>query len=92
VLFRSTLSRGYRVIASVESGVAGSRFVRVFNDTGESMDHALDADSDRSFEAPGRISIGPLARGTYVMELHDGRVPRQERIQIVDRDVSAIFR
>jgi len=87
-----TLSRGYRVIASVESGAPGPRFVRVFDDTGESMDNVLDANSERSFGAPGGISIGPLAPGTYVIELHDGRVARQERVQIVDRDVSAIFR
>lgn len=87
-----TLSRGYRVIASMKSDVPGPRVVRVFNDAGESMDHVLDADSERRFEAPGRISIGPLAPGTYVIELDDGRAPRQERVQIVDRQVSVIFR
>ena len=65
---------------------------RVFNDAGESMDKVLDADSERSFEAPGRLSIGPLAPGTYVIELHDGRAPRQECARIVDGNVSAIFR
>jgi hypothetical protein len=87
-----TLSRGYRVIASLESNVAGPRFVRVFNDTGESMESVLDADSERVFEGSGRISIGPLVPGTYVIELNDGRVPRQERVEIVDRDVSVVFR
>jgi hypothetical protein len=87
-----TLSRGYRVMVSVESTVSGPRVVRVFNETGGSMDSVLDAHSERVFEGPGRISIGPLAPGTYLIELHDGRTPRQERVQIVDRDVSAIFR
>ncbi|MEO8682655.1 MAG: carboxypeptidase-like regulatory domain-containing protein [Vicinamibacterales bacterium] len=87
-----TLSRGYRVIASVESGATGPRLVRVFNEAGDSMDHVLDADSARSVEGPGRLSIGPLAPGTYVIEVDDGRAPWQERVQIVDRDVAAIFR
>lgn len=87
-----TLSRGYRVITSVESEVPGQRFLRVLNETGASMDNVLDARSERSFEGPGGISLGPLAPGTYVIELRDGRGSRQERVQIVDRDVSALFR
>jgi Carboxypeptidase regulatory-like domain len=87
-----TLSRGYRVMASVESPVPGASFVQVFTETGESMDNSLDADSERSFEGGGPISIGPLAPGAYVIELRDSRGVRQERVQIVDRNLSASFR
>lgn len=87
-----TLSRGYRVMASVESDAPGPHVVRVFNEAGDSMDNVLDADSERSFEGSGPISIGPLASGTYVIELRDSRGVRQERVQIADRNVSLSFR
>jgi hypothetical protein len=83
-----TLSPGYRVIASVELPMAeGSQAVRVLNDAGTSMEELLDSASDRSFEPPGRLSLGPLGPGAYVMELYGARGRRQERIRVVDRDV-----
>ena len=87
-----TLSQGYRVIASVELPADGGSLVRVLTDTGESMDHSLDADSARGFEGGGPISIGPLAPGSYVIELRDGGSVRHERVQIVDRNVAVSFR
>jgi hypothetical protein len=88
-----TLSRGYRVIANVElSAEAGPHHVRVVNEAGTSMDGFLDIASDRSIEPPARISLGPLAPGAYVVELHGPRQQRQERVRIVDRDVHATFR
>jgi Carboxypeptidase regulatory-like domain len=88
-----TLSPGHRVIASVElPAEAGPHHVRVVNEAGTSMDGFLDIASDRSIEPPARISLGPLAPGNYVVELHGPREQRQERIRVVDRDVHATFR
>jgi hypothetical protein len=88
-----TLSRGYRVIASVElPATSGPQQVRVVNDANSSMDDFLDIESDRGTEPPSRFSVGPLASGTYVIELHGAGGRRQERIRIVDRDVYVTFR
>ena len=88
-----TLSRGYRVIASVELPAAqGPQQVRVVNDRDASMDSFLDSESDRRVEPPGRLSLGPLAPGAYVIELQSAAGCRTERIRIVDRDVHATFR
>jgi len=88
-----TLSRGYRVIASVElPATAGPQLVRVVNDGNASMDSVLDSESDRRFEPPGRLSLGPLAPGAYLIELHGAGGRRQQRIRIVDRDVYGTFR
>jgi carboxypeptidase family protein len=87
------LSRGYRVIARVElPATAGPQMVRVMNDGNASMDNFLDTESDRRFEPPGRLSLGPLPSGAYVIELHGAGGLRKERIRIVDRDVYATFR
>ena len=48
--------------------------------------------SDRSFEPPGLLSLGPLAPGAYAIELYGAGGRRQERIRIVNRDVYATFR
>jgi|SRR5439155_21430705 len=56
------------------------------------LDSFLDSESDRRFEPPGRLSLGPLAPGAYVIELHGAGGRRTERIRIVDRDVYATFR
>ena len=88
-----TLSRGYRVIASVElPAAAGPQRVRVVNDANTSMDDFLDIESDRGLQPPGRLSVGPLASGAYVIELDGAGGPRRERIRIIDRDVYATFR
>jgi hypothetical protein len=87
-----TLSRGYRVIASVElPATAGPQQVRVVNDGNAPMDTFLDSESDRRFEPPARLSLGPLPAGAYVVELHGAGGRRTERIRIVDRDVYATF-
>jgi hypothetical protein len=81
------------VIASVElPATAGPQLVRVVNDGNASMDSFLDSESDRRFEPPGRLSLGPLAPGAYVIELHGAGGRRQQRIRIVDRDIYATFR
>jgi hypothetical protein len=88
-----TLSRGYRVIASVElPATAGPQRVRVVNDASTSMDDSLDSESDRGLEPPGRLSVGPLASGAYVIELDGAGGRRQQRIRIVDRDVYVTLR
>jgi protocatechuate 3,4-dioxygenase beta subunit len=88
-----TLSHGYRVIASVDlPATDGPQVVRVVNDAGASIVDLLDSASDRSLEPPGRLSLGPLAPGAYVIELHAAGGRREERIRIVDRDVYATFR
>jgi hypothetical protein len=91
VVFR--LSRGYRVIVSVELPAgAGPQMVRVMNNGNASMDRFLDAESDRRVDPLGRLSLGPLPSGAYVIELHAAGAVRKERIRIVDRDVNATFR
>ncbi|HUE88613.1 MAG TPA: hypothetical protein VMO26_21250, partial [Vicinamibacterales bacterium] len=65
---------------------------RVLNDAGASLESSLDTASDRAIQPPGQLSLGPLAPGTYVIELQGARGTREERIQIVDRDVHATFR
>ena len=88
-----TLSPGYRAVVSVDlPATAGPLLVRVLNDAGQTMDARLDGASDRGIEPPGRLSLGSLPPGDYVIELRGGRERRQERIRIVDRDVVATFR
>jgi len=88
-----TLARGYRVIVSVElPATAGPQLVRVVNDGNASVDRFLDSESDRRLEPPGRLSLGPLASGAYVIELDGAGGRRQEPVRIVDRDVYAAFR
>jgi len=88
-----TLVPGYRAVVNVELPPAsGPLLVRVLNTSGQTMDARLDAVSDRGIEPPGRVSLGPLPPGDYVIELHGKREDRQERISIVNRDVVATFR
>ena len=88
-----TLSRGYRVIARVAlPATAGPQLVLVVNDGNASIDSFLDSESDRRVESTGRLSLGPLAPGAYVIELHGAGGRRSERIRIIDRDVYATFR
>jgi hypothetical protein len=88
-----TLSRGYRVIASVKlPATAGPQLVLVVNDGNASIDGSLDSESDRCVESTGRLSLGPLAPGAYAIELHGAGGRRTERIRIIDRDVYATFR
>src|SRR5262249_15746435 len=88
-----TLSRGYRAIVSVELPPdTGPQQVRVMNDVNVSMDGFLDTGSDRRIEPPGRLSLGPLAPGAYVIELSGAGGRRTERIRIADRDVNAVIR
>jgi hypothetical protein len=87
-----TLSRGYRVIASVQlPATAGPQQVRVVSDDNASMDVFLDSESDRRIEPPARLSLGPLAPGTYVIELRGATERRSEHVRIVDRDLYATF-
>jgi len=74
------------------TATAGPQLVRVMNDSNRSMDDVLDAESDRRVDPPARLSLGPLAPGTYVMELQGAGGRRQERFRIVDRDVYATVR
>jgi hypothetical protein len=88
-----TLSQGYRVIAGVElPPTEGPQAVRVVDDAGASMGEWLDSASDRGFEPPGQLSLGPLAPGAYVIELYGARGRRRERIRIVDQNVFATIR
>jgi hypothetical protein len=88
-----TLSPGYRALVSVElPATTGPLLVRVLNGAGQTLDALLDAASDRGVEPPGRLSLGPLPPGDYVIELRGAREQRQEGIRIVDRDVVVAFR
>jgi hypothetical protein len=87
-----TLSPGYRALVSVElPASSGPLLVRILDAAGRPMD-TLDGASDRGIDPPGRLSLGPLPPGDYVIELRGAREQRQEQITIVDRDVAAIFR
>ena len=88
-----TLSPGYRAVVSVElPATSGPLLVRVLDYASQTMDMLLDGASDRGIESPGRLSLGPLPPGDYVIELRGAREHRQEGIRIVDRDVVATFR
>jgi hypothetical protein len=88
-----TLSLGYRALVSVELPATwGPLLVRVLDDAGRPMDRLLDAVSDRGIEPPGRLSLGSLPPGDYVIELRGAREQRQEWIKIIDRDVVATLR
>jgi hypothetical protein len=88
-----TLVPAYRAVLSVELPPAsGPLLVRVLNAAGQTMDALLDGASARGVEPPGRLSLGPLPPGIYLIELRGARDQHQERISIVDRDVVAIFR
>jgi hypothetical protein len=87
------LRPGYRAIADVQlPATEGPQLVRVMNDSNRSMDDVLDGESERRIEPPGRLSLGALAPGAYVIELQGAGGRRQERIRIADRDVYAIIR
>jgi len=87
------LSRGYRIAVSVELPAEfGAGLIRVANETGTPMERLLDSASDRRVEPPGRLSLGPLAPGVYVIELHGRRERRQERVRVIDGDASVVFR
>jgi hypothetical protein len=88
-----SLVPGYRARVSVE--LPPSRdplLVRVLNGVGQSIDALLDGESDRRLEPPGRLSLGPLRAGDYVIELRGARDQRQERITISDRDMAVRIR
>jgi hypothetical protein len=84
---RFTLTPGYRVIANVESPAPGGQLVRVLNDANASMDEFLDSESDRRFEAPGGLSLGPLAPRVYVFQLQAAAERPQRAVRIADHDV-----
>ena len=88
-----TLSPGYRALVNVElPATSGPRLVRVLDDAGRPMDTLLDSLSDRGIEPPGRLSLGPLPPGDYVIELRGAGEQRQEKFRIEDRDVVVTFR
>ena len=88
-----TLARGYRVIARVDSlaGV-GLSLIRVVNEAGAPVDDLLDAASDRSIDAPGSVSLGPLPGGRYTIELRGPHGQRRQQLRVESRDVSVTFR
>ena len=86
------LSRGYRIAANVELQVGTDPLrVRVRNNAGETMENALDSASDRRIKSAGRVTLGPLTPGRYVIEL-SGAQDRRTPIEIVDRDVAVTIR
>jgi hypothetical protein len=86
------LERGYRVVVEAPADAPADGFaVRVVNAHGASVDALLDAGSDRRLGRSGRASIGPLAAGTYVVELHGLREPLRQEVRLVDRDSRAGF-
>ncbi len=87
------LSPGYRAVVSVDLPAAwGPLLVRLLDRAGRPMDQLLDGASERGIEPPGRLSLGPLPPGDYVIELRGAREQRQESIRIVNRDIAATVR
>lgn len=87
------LSRGYRVIADVKFPAAGGRqLVRVINDAGVSIEDLLDVESDRAVDPPGRVSLGPLAPGTYAIVFEGSGGRTRQPIRIIDGDVGIVIR
>jgi hypothetical protein len=87
------LSPGYRALVNVQLPTASSRLiVHVLNGIGQTMDALLDGASDRGIEQPGRLSLGPLPPGDYVIELRGAGEQRQEKITLGERDVDVTFR
>jgi hypothetical protein len=89
-----TLRRGYRVAVAVDRGIGDHRTfaILVMNSVGASVDERLDARSDRAVEAGGRVSLGPLLPGSYVVELRRGEDVRRQQVRIDDRDTTVAFR
>jgi hypothetical protein len=88
-----TLSPGYRALVDVHlPAISGQLIVRVLNGGGQTMDALLDGASDRGIEPPGRLSLGPLPPGDYVIELRSAREQRQEKIRLEGRDVVVTVR
>jgi hypothetical protein len=93
VLTVLTISPGYRALVNVQLPAASNPLiVRVLNGVGQTMDPLLDSASDRGIEQPGRLSLGPLPPGDYVIELRGAGEPRQEKIRLGERDVDVTFR
>jgi hypothetical protein len=88
-----TLLPGYRALVTVQLPAASSQLiVRVLNGVGQPMDALLDGASDRGIERAGRLSLGPLPPGDYVIELRGAGEQRQEKIRLGERDVDVTFR
>lgn len=87
------LSPGHRALVDVQlPAMSGHLIVRVLNGVGQTMDALLDGGSDRGIEPPGRLSIGPLPPGDYVVDLRSAREKRQETIRLAGRDGVVTFR
>lgn len=87
------LPRGYRIIVDVNlPAIAGRQLLRLVNDAGAPIEELLDAESDRAVDPPGRASLGPLAPGTYSIELEGPGGRTRQSIRIVDRDVAIMIR
>ena len=88
-----TLSPGSRALVDVQLPAASSQLiVRVLNGVGHSMDALLDGASDRGIEPPGRLSLGPLPPGDYVIELRGAREQWHETIRLGERDAVVTFK
>jgi hypothetical protein len=88
-----TLTKGYRVVITVDAPTAAGPYsVHVLNATGDSVDDLLDGASDRSLDASGRASLGPLPQGHYVIELRAASARLRRGVEIVDRDISLVVR
>jgi hypothetical protein len=88
-----TLSRGYRAVVDVQlPAETGPHLLRVATLAGVVVDDRLDLASDRRIASPGVASLGPLAPGQYVIEVHGRRERRQVRVEIVNRDVAVAIR
>jgi hypothetical protein len=88
-----SLARGYRAIVVLEpAGGDGPHAIRVLNERGIGMEALLDAASDRIVGRGGRVSLGPLPRGMYVIEVGNALRHRKEQIRIDNSDVQVRFR
>ena len=88
-----TLSPGHRALVDVQlPATSGRVVVRVLNGVGQTLEALLDGGSDRGIQPPGRVSLGPLPPGDYVVELRSAQEKRQETIRLAGRDVVVTFK
>jgi hypothetical protein len=84
----SMLSRGYRATVDIElPAIRDAYTVRVIDATGAAIEDLLDIASPRRVDAPAQLSPGPLASGSYVVELQNAEKRRSTPLSTVDRDV-----
>jgi hypothetical protein len=87
------MAPGYRVVVAAEAALEeGAHPIHIMNYQGERLDALLDAASDRTVRGGGRVSLGPLPHGMYIIGLRTAAGERTEQVAIRGRDVEVKLR